>query len=290
MWDKTTARSFKSKQNMRLASVFSCSRHRKILLVKFPAGRIVSGLMKTSFLGVLVALLAFNSPAQLGGGGGAQSGMDAQFLKLFGSCTAFSAKCDVRIVDSAQKETAALTMDFAMLDGNVRNELDMTEMKSKQLPPEAAAQMKTMGMDKMISIIRKDTKTMLIIYPNMKSSAKMAIPKEQAAMMDKDIKMEKAALGRETVDGHPCVKNKITCTDDKGEKHESTSWNATDLKDFPVRIETKEKESTVTMNFKQIQLAKPDAKLFESPKGFTEYSSMQEMMMAAMQKMMAPPK
>jgi len=39
--------------------------------------------------------------------------------------------------------------------------------------------------------------------------------------------------------GRPsCVKNKVIVTDDKGDKHESTVWNATDLKNFPVKIET----------------------------------------------------
>ena len=35
-------------------------------------------------------------------------------------------------------------------------------------------------------------------------------------------KLEATELGKETVAGHPCVKNKVIVTDDKGDKHEST--------------------------------------------------------------------
>ena len=89
-----------------------------------------------------------------------------------------------------------------------------------------------------------------------------------------------------TINGHPCVKNQVVITDDKGEKHEATVWSATDLKDFPVRILSKEKDDTIIMNFKDIKLARPDAKLFEKPAGYTEYPSKEAMMQAVMMKMM----
>jgi len=245
--------------------------------------------MKTIFGIATAALLGFNVFAQVPGGG-AQGNFDAQLQKLFGNNTAFSAKMGVRVLDKDQKETTALTMDFAMLDGNVRNDIDMAAIKSKDMPPEAAAQMKAMGMDKITTITRKDTKTTYLIYPSMKSSAKIPLPKEQADTLAKDSKMEKTAMGKEAVDGHPCEKSKVIFTDDKGQRREVFAWSATDLKDFPVRVEAIEQDTTIQMNFKQIQFTKPDAKLFELPKGFTEYDSVQELMVAAMQKMVAQPK
>jgi hypothetical protein len=65
---------------------------------------------------------------------------------------------------------------------------------------------------------------------------------------------------------HPCVKNKIVVTDDKGKKNESIVWNATDLKSFPVKIETTDDGTKLTMIFKDVKLTKPDATLFEVPK------------------------
>ena len=84
-----------------------------------------------------------------------------------------------------------------------------------------------------------------------------------------DVRIEVTELGNETVDGHPCVKNKVVETDKKGRRHEYTVWNATDLKKFPVKIETGvqtgEQRSTVTILIKDVKLGAPDAALFEPP-------------------------
>jgi hypothetical protein len=82
------------------------------------------------------------------------------------------------------------------------------------------------------------------------------------------------------------VKNKVVITDDKGQKSEVTVWNATDLKDFPVQIQTAEKENTVVMRYRDIQFAKPDAKQFDAPAGFTEFGDVQQLMEGVMKKML----
>jgi len=99
-------------------------------------------------------------------------------------------------------------------------------------------------------------------------------------------KVETAELGKETVDSHPCVKNKVTVTDKDGNKHESTVWNATDLKDFPVKIQTTEGSANTTMLFKNVSLAKPAASLFETPSDYTKYDNMQAMMQQQIMKRM----
>jgi hypothetical protein len=98
--------------------------------------------------------------------------------------------------------------------------------------------------------------------------------------------METTELAKETVDGHACVKNKVVVTDEKGEKHESTTWNATDLKDFPIKIETTEQGTPMTMSFKNVKLAKPQASQFEPPAGFKKYDNFMTMMQEEMSKRM----
>jgi hypothetical protein len=80
------------------------------------------------------------------------------------------------------------------------------------------------------------------------------------------------------------VKNKVTVTDDKGNSYESTVWNATDMKNFPVKIEQSAGGGTVTMNFKDIKLEKPSADKFDAPAGATKYDSMSAMMQQEMMK------
>ena len=244
--------------------------------------------MKTKLHIALAAVLLanFSVSAQLPGGG-SPAGISAALTKLFGDTKAFSAKADVQVFDKDQKEMISMPMDFALLDDKVRVKIDLTQMKNKDMPEGAAASLKQMGMAQIVSIIRPDQKLIYIIYPEQKCFTTMPLPKADADTVAKTPRIEKTALGKETIDGHACVKNKVVITDDKGQTVEATTWNATDLKDFPVQIKTKEKENTSIMRYRQVQFAKPDAKQFEPPVGYTKYSDTQELMQGLMKKMLS---
>lgn len=206
--------------------------------------------------------------------------MDAALVKLFGDIKAFSSQCETRMLDANQKETMSMTMDFALLDGKMRAELDMTRMNSAEMNSEAVATIKRMGMDRIVSIIEPAGKTQTQIYPKLKSSVTTAIPREQTEMLSDDAKIKKTELGKESVDGHPCVKNKVVVTSSKGKTQESTVWNAPGMKDFPIKIQTVEDGVTIVMLFKQVKLEKPDASKFEVPSGYKQYDSPQAFMQA----------
>ncbi|MBI3852655.1 MAG: DUF4412 domain-containing protein [Verrucomicrobia bacterium] len=233
-------------------------------------------------VGGLLAGLTLNAQTPLTGGSSA--GMNAALTKFFGSNTNFTARSDVRILDDEKKETMSLTMNVAMLDGKMRSDVDMTKLKSAELPPEAIANLKQMGMDHVVSIMRPDKKAMYLIYPGLQAYVNLPLPKAEAEALDKEPKMEKTELGKETIDGHPCTKSKVVVTDDKGEKHEATVWNAADLKDFPVQIQVQEKDTFIMMRYQQLQFIKPDAQQFDPPTGYTQYSDNLKLMQKAMEK------
>jgi hypothetical protein len=137
-----------------------------------------------------------------------------------------------------------------------------------------------------VSLIRPDKKAIYVMYPNQKTVLNMPMSPEDAAAAEKTPKLEKTAVGKETVDGHACVKNKVVITDDKGKNLEATTWNATDLKDFPVQIQTKDNQNTTIVHFKEVQFAKPEAKQFEIPADYTQFNDPQEMMQGIMKKVM----
>ena len=242
--------------------------------------------MKRYLFQALAALVAsaFTTLAQMGGP--PNTGFNAALTKLFGITTAFSARCDVRILDTNQKDKMSMPMEFALLDSMVRAEIDMTQIKGQGMSPEQAAQLKQMGMERIISIMRPDKKALNLLYPAMQACVTMPLPKEELAAIQKEPKMEKTVLGKETMDGHACEKSKIILTDANGKKSEAVVWMATDLKDFPVRIETTEKGESVILHYTNIQFAKPDARLFEIPADYKAYDSMQAFTMGMMQKMM----
>jgi hypothetical protein len=233
--------------------------------------------------------------AQSGRGMGGPAGMSASMAKFFGDNKSFTANVEASMENPSRPGTMTMEMKLAMLDGKTRQEMDMSTIKGGSMPPAQVAQMKQMGVDKTVSIVRPDKKMSYVVFPNLKSYALMEMTDKQVADAMDESKIEKTSLGKETLDGHACEKNKMIVTDDSGEKHEVLVWNATDLKGFPVQIQTDEQGKKMTMKFKDVKLEKPDAKLFEPPTEFTKYDSMQAMQMEMFKRMSggaagAPPK
>ena len=245
--------------------------------------------MKNPSLGIrlkvalaLPLLFCLGTQAQMPGAAG-PSGMDLAMLKLFGDITNFTAKAQVKILDESQQEVISMPMDFAMRDSNVRMDMDLTQAKGNSMPPGAADTLKQMGMAQLSSITRRDKNLTYVAYPGPKMLLSMPLPKE--ASTQDAAKLEKTEQGKEDLDGHPCVKNKVVFNDDSGKNVEAFTWNATDLKDFPLQIQAKEKDNTSIIRFSDVKLTKPDAKQFEPPTGYTQYTNQMELMQAMMTKM-----
>ena len=213
-------------------------------------------------------------------------GWNAALTRLFGDIKAFTARAEMRAWDKAGRELASVPMGFALLDDKVRLEVDMTQMKSAQFSPGMGAQLKQMGMDRTVVVMAMQKKSMLLMYPGLQAYVDMPMSDEAAATADKNFKIEKTSLGKETVEGHPCLKHKVIMTDDNGQKAEAIVWNASDLKDFPVQMQINDKEATVVMRYKEVRLARPEAGQFDAPAGYTKHADMQQLMMVAMQKQM----
>ncbi len=216
--------------------------------------------------------------------GGAPAGINATMMKLFGEHPAFTADIEAHIT-APSHQPLNLTMTMACLDNKVRSEVDMNKMSGKGMPAQALAQMKQMGMDHVVSIIRPDKKTIVLIYPNLRAYTELPLAEGDTGAAAKEPKMEKAALGKETVEGHPCVKSRVTFTDDKKQKQEILVWNATDLKNFPVKMQMDTAGSEVTMIYKHVQFARPAARQFEPPAGYAKYSDQMQIIQKAAQRL-----
>lgn len=231
------------------------------------------------------------SPAQFGAGagGGGMGGpkgpnLSGAMAKLFGENTGFSASIEMSTKLGNNPEPMVMPGKIAYLEGKSRFEMDLTQAKGTPMRPEQAAQMKAMGMGEMIIISRPDKKISCLVYPGLQSHVEMPLQDGEGAGDLTKFKVETTELGKETIDGHPCVKNKVVVTDDRGQKHESTVWNATDLKSFPLKIESIQNGSPVSMTFKDVKLAKPEARVFEAPANSTKYADMMQMMREGMMK------
>jgi hypothetical protein len=211
-------------------------------------------------------------------------GYNSAMARLFGNNPVFSADVEIQ---SGSPDHPQMTIPGKMVvDGTKsRFEMNLADAKGGQASPEMAAHMKAMGMDKTITISRPDNKMTYLVYPGLSAYTTMAQQESDASKSDA-FKVDTTELGKETVDGHPCIKNKVVVTDDHGKTHESTVWNATDLKGFPVKIMTSEGGTAATLLFKNVNTSKPDASLFEPPSGYKKYDSNQALMMDQMKKRM----
>jgi hypothetical protein len=234
--------------------------------------------MKRFLFTLALAASLASASAQMGG---PPTGINAALIKLFGDTKAFSAKAEARMLDKEQKELSSIPMNMAMRDGKLRSEMNLSDVKGNGIPAEAGAMMKQAGMDKMVSVARPDKKTTVISYPGLKSYAEVPFTESEAA----GGKFEITEVGKDMIDGHPCVKKKLTTTDSKGRPQEAFIWQATDLKNFPVQMEMAQRSNKLIVKFQSPTLETPDAALFETPADYTKYDSVQALMQAAMMKM-----
>jgi hypothetical protein len=255
----------------------------------------------TSFLLVLLSMAAM-SPAQAqnrprgNGGDGGLGGMaplapqfSTTLTKLFGDHKAFSGVKDVAMGRGTGGDSFATPCKLAFLDGKFRMEIDLTQAKGSQIPAGMTGQLKAMGMGEMTIISQEAKGVSYLVYPGLQSYAEISTADGKPVEADK-VKVTITELGKETMNGHPCVKNKVVVIDQIGKTNEAIVWNATDLKKFPVHIETTDANSTVKMDFKDVKFDKPDAKLFEPPAGFARYENLQTMMQEALMKRLGGPK
>ena len=232
-------------------------------------------------LGLAAGALLFtlSASAQMGASGGVESAM----IKLFGESPTFSGTATVQVLDANRNESLRMPGNFNALNGKFRLDIDKGQIKSSKLPPGTVALDKRVGTDKVTSITRTDTHTTYIIYPNAQSYVNMPLMGQDA--VPANLKLTRAALGHEKINGHACVKNHSLVKNEKGVTLlDAITWNASDLHDFPLRIETKENGNTMVMQFQQVSFANPDARLFEAPTGYQRFNDPNTLLEAVMKR------
>jgi len=215
------------------------------------------------FLVLLVSGLA--SQAQVPGG----AGLNSVITKLFGTHDDFSVDSDFHILDPKMKPTVTMSLGITVSGGKMRADLDVTNMKGAGITPQMLEQYKKMGVDRSVTIVRPDKKIMILLFPTRKLYEQTPLPKEVSASAAVS-KIKKTPLGKETLDGHPCVKNKVVLEDAKGKTQEMTTWEATDLKDFPIQVQLVDNGQNTLVHNRNIKFGKPSSSLFEVPTGYTK--------------------
>ena len=146
--------------------------------------------------------------AQMPGGDKSAGGMNPSMTRFFGSNTNFVARAEVHVLDKLQRETTGMTMGFEMLGSKIRVDINMAEVKSKEMSPEFAATMKQIGMDQMTTIELPEKKSIITIYPGLKSYTESPMPKDEVEGAFRTYKTDKSASRRKPSTAMPVKKTR----------------------------------------------------------------------------------
>ncbi len=199
---------------------------------------------------------------------------------LFGHHQSFSATMILETKDPSNGSVITMPSRLAFDAGQSRFEVDLSQAQGGQMRPAALAQMKSLGIDRLVVIAQPDKNVAYLVYPGAQAYAQSQLPVAKSTNQPVDSKVKTTELGTETVDGHPCVKNQVIVTGEEGTAQKFTVWNAANLKQFPVKIVETENGRPVTMLFKDINLSKPAPGLFQPPPDYSGYRDVSVMMEA----------
>lgn len=245
--------------------------------------------MKKAFLTLGVAFLLCSPVAHAQNATGIPAiNSQAPFLaaalsEFFSDTRAFTAGVELTLPAKEGGESLKLPFGIAMADGKMRWELNLANVKSAELPPEAITGIKDMGLDRMFFIYLPG-KPLTLALPGMKSYVEMPAPKAEGVQQqaqEKIGRLEKKEIGRENVAGQPTVKYAVKIPGDDGT---ATVWQATNLQNLPIKIAITKDKQIYQLQLSNIKLGQPDAVYFTVPAGFAKQTDLNAVIQAAAMK------
>lgn len=241
--------------------------------------------MDVQFRRLALFLCAITLASQVRAQSGDESAPEFQgaVTKLFHANSAFSADMESQVDVSADR-IMKLPQKVAFDSGKFRVDMNFSDITGNAIVPALTNQAKAMGMDKSVTLFRPDTKISYSIYPDISAYAPTPFDDPDDGKPASAFRIKTRELGKETVDGHPCIKKKAVVRDDQDKTREFTIWNATDLKQFPIKVEMVKGGKTMRMLFRNVKLSKPDTTLFDLPANYKKFDSLNLLVQEAMMK------
>ncbi len=218
-------------------------------------------------------------------GGLSQSIAAAVVTKLFVGVSGFTAQAEMRVLDKAGREQMRTPMQYAWRAGAVRMDVDLAQIQSGNQKPEMIAGLRRMGMDRQSSIMLPASGRLVMAYPTLQGFAELPLPKQDAAVLVEEFKIERTEVSREKAAGRDCVKQRVILTGGSNRKVQANVWLALDLKNFPVQVEIEEGTQVVAFRFSEVKLAAPDEAFFAPPAGYTRFPTMSALVQAAQRRL-----
>jgi hypothetical protein len=224
----------------------------------------------TLIAGILWLTGDFVAQAQFRAPGGLPPGFHHALFDVLGAGPAFSGHALIHLSDGTNKAPETLSCDIAVLSGTMRLEVDTFETGTN-VPPSEAANLKEMHT---ISILRPDLNRMYLVYPMFHSYVEVPYSKSTGTNSTPPPNIGKSFITNVMVGIQGCVESDWEVTENNGEQYGLLVWSATNLNNFPIRIQLG--SPPVTVDFETVHMETPDGSLFVPPPTYIRYEGIQE--------------
>lgn len=206
----------------------------------------------------------------------------AAMSELFSDSRAFSAQAIVQL--PGDQAGQGIPLGFATLNGQMRWFLDLSQARSGRLDGDMTSLLREAKLGQFILLLRPNTNA-IVAVPGTKQWFALDPPKPAGLVDQAQEKvgfLQKTEVGREVIDGHPCVKYRLDLPKERSVGEVAYVWQATDLRNLPVKFEAQMNGETYGLSFRLIKDAAPDARHFDPPTGFTRVSGPEVLLQQAL--------
>jgi hypothetical protein len=202
--------------------------------------------------------------------------------KISGAPPSFSANATVELTEAGSTNSMiVMPSKFTFADNKMRWDLDAGQMSGSIMSPEASLALRNAKLDQICFIERLDKKAEYVVFPGAQAYLNVPIPESELSnTLEKaeNIKLKTEVLGKETLDGYDCTKSRITVPAEANLHEEAIVWSASELKNYPIKLEIDTRAGRVAFHFRDVKFDAPPAGVFEVATNFACRASSQEIM------------
>src|SRR5207244_1204160 len=150
--------------------------------------------------------------------------------------------------------------------------LEQDDAKASEFTAASLADRKAKKLDLSVWMFDFSKQTALLLFPHREAYTELPL-----APGDGPPGIERSEVGPEKIGSHDCTKFRITVSE-QDSSIELFTWEAADMKAFPIQVRTPHGDIDYTIRFDDVKLGKPSAALFDVPAGYKHYGTLLELL------------
>ena len=181
----------------------------------------------------------------------------------------FSSDFVIVLSTTSKKNDWTTTGKLAKGGENLRTESDWKQMEHNQKNESFSS------LSHMVFLKRANEKKSYTLYPDLKKYLENSYSDSDDEDSEPDV--QKTRIGEVMVDGHPSDKYEVTLTEkenvdgrEENRVYHGYSWEAKDIGGFVIKTEFKDKDTTETIELKNVKLGSPAVAVFEIPSDYSK--------------------